>query len=95
LTPHGRKRTLSGRKLIIQAPASYAFPLLSLQLLGGAQIIGTIGFGTAIPAYNCRLVTEAFDAFILIPCLECTHMHFVFFDITGHDVLPSLLIYKI
>jgi hypothetical protein len=64
-------------------------------LLWGAQVIGTIGFGTAVAAYNGRLVTEAFDALILIPCLEGTHMLFVFFDITGHDVLPSLLIYKI
>jgi hypothetical protein len=62
-------------------------------LPGGAQIIGTIGFGTAIAADNGRLVTEAFDAFILILCLEGTHMHFVFFDITSHDVLPSLVIF--
>jgi hypothetical protein len=63
-------------------------------LLGGAQIIGTVGFGTAVAAYNSRLVTEAFNALFLVLCLEGTHMHFVFFDITSHDVLPSLLIYK-
>jgi hypothetical protein len=68
-----------------------ALPHLSIQWLGVAQVIGTIGFGAAVAAYNGRVVTEAFDAFILILRLEGTHMHFVFFDITGHDVLPSLL----
>ena len=62
---------------------------LSRQLLGDTEVVGTIGFSTAVAAYNGRLVTEAFDALFVILCLEGTHMHFVLFDITSHDVLHS------
>ena len=62
---------------------------MSSQLLRGTDVFGTIGFSTAVAAYNGRLVTEAFDALLVILCLEGTHMHFVLLDITGHDVLHS------
>lgn len=62
-------------------------PHSSRQWLGGTNIIGTVGFRTAVAAFNGRLVAEAFDALIILLCLECTHMHFVLLDITGHDVL--------
>jgi hypothetical protein len=66
-------------------------PNVSRQLLGDTDVFGTIGFRTAVAAYNGRLVTEAFDALIIILCLECAHMHFVLFDITSHDVLLFLV----
>jgi hypothetical protein len=56
-------------------------------MLGGTDVFGTIGFSTAVAAYNGRLVTEAFDALFVILFLESAHMHFVLFDITGHDIL--------
>jgi hypothetical protein len=58
-------------------------------LPGVTEVIGTIGFSAAVAAFNGRLVTEAFDALFVILCLEGTHMHFVLFDITSHDVLHS------
>jgi hypothetical protein len=54
--------------------------------------MGTIELGTAVSEYNGRLVTKAFDAFFVTLFLEGTHMHFGLFDITSHDVLPSLWI---
>lgn len=71
---------------------SFYGPNLSRQLLGDTDVIGTIGLGTAVAAFNGRFVTEAFDALIVILCLECTHMHFVLLDITSHDVLHSQLV---
>ena len=62
---------------------------LSRQWLGDTEVVGTIGFSTAVAAYKNRLVTETFDALFVILCLEGTHMHFVLFDITSHDVLHS------
>lgn len=67
-------------------------PHSSLQWLGGTDVIGTIGFCAAVAAFNGRLVAEAFDALIIILCLECTHMHFVLLDIACHDVLHSFLV---
>ena len=60
---------------------------ISREFPGIADVFGTVGFGAAVAADNGRLVTEAFDAIIVFFGLKGTHMHFVLFDITSHDVL--------
>ena len=60
---------------------------ISREFPGIADVFGTVGFGAAVAADNGRLVTEAFDALVIILCLECAHVHFVLLDITSHDVL--------
>jgi hypothetical protein len=57
---------------------------LSRKMMGGTKVFGTICFSTAVASYNGRFVTETFDALLVFLCLECTHMHFVLFDITRH-----------
>lgn len=60
------------------------------QLLGCADVIRTIGFSTAIIAYNGRFITEAFYALLIILCLECAHIHFMLFNIADHNALHFL-----
>jgi len=79
--------------LIFVCPAAVVdlfVALLSGQLLGSADVFGTVCFSAAVAADNSRFVAEAFDTVIVFLGLKGTHMHFVLFDITSHDVLPSL-----
>jgi hypothetical protein len=90
-----RGRSLAEAASFIFPSPNFQIPgISSCEFLGSADVFGAVGFSTAVAADNGRFVTEAFDALFVFLGLESTHMHFVLFDITFHNVLHSLFLAK-